>query len=425
MHALLRMAMALALGWGAPAAAVIIASGDGWGNTSAPTDDPGFDHLGTFEKLSVVYIGDGWILTARHVCRETDPEPCDVEIEGVTYREVNDTRERLVTDGVDPSDLLMFRIQSDPGLPSLRIATNPPAGEVVMIGNGKDRGDPVYDWDGSPDLDGWYWLGTRSMRWGTNLVKQVSLESSLGGRTMVFTTDFSAFGGTTHECQVATGDSGGAVFSKASGSWELTGIHHTRAVFSGQDAWGKAALFGNESWSAQLSDYRDQILDIIAREGSACSNGVDDDGDGLVDHPDDPGCLDADDPFERSSGLPCDDGFDNDGDGGVDFDPVTDADPGDETTPPAGEGDPGCGDPTWSTETPECQDGIDNDDDGQMDYDAGLSIHGSADSAGPDPQCVGRPWRGGEAKATGYYCGLGAELALLLPALLWIGRQRR
>jgi hypothetical protein len=60
-----------------------------------------------------------------------------------------------------------------------------------------------------------------------------------------------------------------------------------------------------------------------------------------------------------------------------------------------------------------------------MDYDAGRSIHGSADPAGPDLQCVGKPWRNSEAKYRAYYCGIGAELALLLPALLWMARRRR
>jgi len=256
-------------------------------------------------------------------------------------------------------------------------------------------------------------------------VKNVSVENTTGGITLVFTVDFDGFGGTTHECQVATGDSGGAVFSKNGDVWELTGIQVTRSIYSGQlsGPFYYAALFGNESWSAQLSDYHAQILGVIEQSGPACSNGIDDDGDGLVDLLD-PGCLDENDAFERSADLPCDDGIDNDGDGGIDFDPVTYADPGDETTLPAGEGDVGCGDPTWSTESPQCQDGIHNDGDGKIDYDGGLSVLGYAETE-PDPQCVGKPWKNQEAASSSYYCGLGAELVLLLPAILWMRRQRR
>ena len=117
---------------------------------------------------------------------------------------------------------------------------------------------------------------------------------------------------------------------------------------------------------------------------------------------------------------------DSDGDGRVDFDPETYANPGDETTPPLGEGDPGCQDPSSGTESPQCQDGVDNDGDGSMDYDAGYSANGSpTDPPVPDPQCVAKPWRNREAAypRSSYPCGLGAELALLLPALMWMRRR--
>ena len=101
----------------------------------------------------------------------------------------------------------------------------------------------------------------------------------------------------------------------------------------------------------------------------------------------------------------CSDGLDNDGDGLIDY-----------------LDDPGCINPSYFTESPQCQDGIDNDGDGKMDYDAGLSANGFADPAGSDPYCAGTPWVNLESLPT---CGLGAELALLLPPLMWIWRRRR
>jgi hypothetical protein len=159
---------------------------------------------------------------------------------------------------------------------------------------------------------------------------------------------------------------------------------------------------------------------VIVSDG--CDDAIDNDGDGLTDYPDDPGCSSAGDLSERDPTLVCDDGVDNDGDGRMDFDPATKASPGDETTPPAGSGDPGCFNPSYFAENPFCQDGINNDPgyDSLMDYDAGLSANGSADPGGPDPNCVGTPWKNNER------CGLGAELALLLPPLMWLfGRRRR
>ena len=138
----------------------------------------------------------------------------------------------------------------------------------------------------------------------------------------------------------------------------------------------------------------------------ACSDGVDEDGDGLTDHPADPGCTSAGDLSEREEGLACDNGDDDDGDGWIDFPE-----------------DPGCASPAFPTESPRCQDGLDNDGDGRIDFDGGVAA-GAVEPTAPDPQC-GSPTKSREADVGGSSCGLGAELVLVLLPLRWLRRRRR
>lgn len=103
-----------------------------------------------------------------------------------------------------------------------------------------------------------------------------------------------------------------------------------------------------------------------------CNDGVDNDGDGLVDFPQDPGCSSATDNNEFN--LPptvyqCNDGVDNDGDGLVDFPQ-----------------DPGCSSATDNSEfnvttTYQCNDGVDNDSDGLVDYPADPGCSSATDNS--------------------------------------------
>ena len=91
-----------------------------------------------------------------------------------------------------------------------------------------------------------------------------------------------------------------------------------------------------------------------------CSDGQDNDGDGMTDFPDDLGCDRDDDDTEDSLVSPqCKDGRDNDGDGKKDF-----------------PNDPGCQSASDTVENtvcpgttcPACADGIDNDSDSRIDF---------------------------------------------------------
>jgi hypothetical protein len=134
-----------------------------------------------------------------------------------------------------------------------------------------------------------------------------------------------------------------------------------------------------------------------------CRNGLDDDGDGRIDHPLDKGCTSEDDPSERVPTRACDDGRDNDGDG------LADAPQ-----------DPGCRDPLWLLEDPECQDGLDNDGQPGIDFDGGASVNGGTPLDGADPHCT-QPWK---KERPG--CGLlGAELGLVMLLRRWLRPVKR
>lgn len=124
-----------------------------------------------------------------------------------------------------------------------------------------------------------------------------------------------------------------------------------------------------------------------------CNDGIDNDGDGLADLQD-PGCDSSGDPSELSA---CEDGIDNDGDSYIDA------------------SDPGCDDPSDSSEQTyllRCDDGRDNDLDGLIDA--------------ADPQCAS-PWAPNEEVMNypNMACGLGPELAAVLPLLGWLTARRR
>jgi len=201
--------------------------------------------------------------------------------------------------------------------------------------------------------------------------------------------------------------------------WALdTDLATADASFVGEDAYDYAG-FILSSGDVNGDGYSDPLISaaydsdggsnagqtylILATAAFAdCDDGLDNDGDGFTDFVGgDPGCADAADLSERSPVLVCDDGADDDNDSAADY--------------PA---DIGCKSPDWPTENPECDDGVDNadiDDPPLADWDgAGLG--------NPDPECLA-PWDKSEAPGS-RRCGIGAELALLLPPLMWLSRRR-
>jgi hypothetical protein len=238
--------------------AVIIETGDGTGNTSAPSPDPGWDYVGRRGAPTAVYLGDGWVLTANHVGSGA------VVLDGISYPAVPGSETRISNPDSSLADLIVFAISPYPAWPLLPIATTTPTvgTDVVLIGRGRDRGLATsWDPNGPPPpgpYAGYEWDTTRTIRWGTNQIASIPAAPVLD--TFSITTAFDA-GATPHEAMAADGDSGGALFVDNGGSWELAGLMFAIAGYSGQPP--ETALYGNLTYSADLAFYRDDILDVI------------------------------------------------------------------------------------------------------------------------------------------------------------------
>jgi len=88
---------------------------------------------------------------------------------------------------------------------------------------------------------------------------------------------------------------------------------------------GNEVTAEGRSWNNIVAAGSSVSLGFCADRGVVsyeCSDGIDNDEDGLTDYPDDPGCEGSEDDDEYNAPAPiyeCDDGIDNDGDGLVDY----------------------------------------------------------------------------------------------------------
>lgn len=282
---------AAALAAADPAAAVLIQTVSGTDNTTAPPDDPGFANVGytTSGYGTGVYLGGGWVLTAGHVGGD------GIVLASGTYLQASgsDTSFTLLNQDAGKStytDLSMFKLATEPaGLPAIPIVAAMPAPgtAVTMIGGGRDRGGleqwivdsstTPWVWTGTSsggDYSGYGTLGTRAIRWGTNTISGTGLWIEEGNDVRSLATTFDQLPGST-EAQAVLNDSGGAVFTKVDGAWQLAGIIFSVAGYSGQPDPIFTAVFGNETLMADLSYYRPQIVAIVPEpSGIGCASGA-------------------------------------------------------------------------------------------------------------------------------------------------------
>ena len=268
------------------------------GNTTAPVDDPGFANIGTLNGASAIYLGDRWVLTASHVGSGA------VVFGGTTYTVSGPVTQltNMGTPGMtSQTDMILFQINVDPGLPSLTISPGAPApgDDVVMIGNGTNRnafrsyytvvqgpgaGDDLWSAVGGPGAgveELFLPSSGNAVRWGTNDVDSGGLNVNAGfGTVRSFATVFDDDPiGRPNEAQGVLGDSGSGVFRKDGlGNWQLLGLTHAIGGVAGYDnipgSPASSVIGDSATFMADLSFYRAQILTVIPEPGSATLAGV-------------------------------------------------------------------------------------------------------------------------------------------------------
>ena len=293
--------LAILFGVATNVCAVVITDGDGSGNTTAPADDPGFANVGIRGAGTAIYLGNRWVLTAQHI------GPGAVTFGGVEYQPVFGEGGRL-TNPVwsgnlsTSTDLHLFRIQNDPGLPPLRISCDPVGinDRVTMVGAGRDReaeqthwsvdvsiGDNNDVWtettEANADRTGYKTQTSRTVRWGENLVSLAEIDVDANwGDVISFQTRFHPIVPIEEMAQAVNGDSGGAVFHKQDDVWELVGLIHSINLLERQPDGTRTAIFLNETMSADLHFYVEKIREIADFEpapGDANGDGLFDDVD--------------------------------------------------------------------------------------------------------------------------------------------------
>jgi hypothetical protein len=273
----------------AVAGAVVVASGGA--NNSSPSGQPFFDNVGQVGGASGIYLGNGWVLTANHVASSL---PASAIFGGNSYNTVAGSWQRLQNPAPYSTftDIVIFRLATHPPLPTVTLSSATPTVEtdVMMIGRGRIQNDETFwlrtviegpnndTWvvvdEQNSNISGFTTSSTQEIRWGENQVHQNFLVVNTGSVDVLsFSTSFDA-SGKTHEAQGVVGDSGGGVFIHNGTSWELAGMMFSVALFENQPGGSQTAVYGNQTFIADLSVYSSQFEHLIPEPSTSVVAGL-------------------------------------------------------------------------------------------------------------------------------------------------------
>jgi hypothetical protein len=297
-----------------PAHALVVINTGTTDITVPPADDPGWANVAGGFSRNYVYLGNGWALTAAHVGPVAGDNDQLLNFNGTNFNMIpgqnfvvhNPTGQGLTT----YTDLRLVRIDGDPGLPSLAIASTPltnanlnqSVANLTIMGLGPGRQPNTSVWvdpNNNQSHTGYFGAGDYIKRWGKNQITDENpifneSDSDLRSKITIFETAADVFANVdvismftifdqapSFEAQVIGGDSGSAVFHKnASNQWELIGIVNTALTFSASQP-SDFAPFGGGTSFADLTFYRSEIMNIMAAHPTVLPG--DYNSDGIVD----------------------------------------------------------------------------------------------------------------------------------------------
>jgi len=216
-------------------------------NSGWPTvGKTGWDYVGQINGgASAVYLGYGWVLTARHVGSG------DFTLNGVTYPLVTGS-EHYLTNSDGTADLTLFQISTSPALNPLTLSQapptaffdTPPGSQDVMIGYGGGQGET--------------W-GTGSVSFIDQLQQPQGLPYISNDFLVLYGSYTFSLGSFNNTATLVGGDSGGGnfIYNTQTHDWELAGINEVvgTGTVEGQDF--------NYSGMVQLSTYAAQINALV------------------------------------------------------------------------------------------------------------------------------------------------------------------
>ena len=243
-------------------------------NNTAPTDDPGWNRVGSLGNpnslapATGVYLGNGWILTTNH-----SPGSAGINLNDKHYNAITGTGRRLTNSDGSLTDLYITQIDvdiTDPiaSLPLIGFADSAPQpGDTgIMIGNGfiQTSQIPNTHYRNTPFPDG-YTISTtdKEKRWATACIdNNLNITNSPQNIQEYFFTTFKE--NVINSGQVVNKDSGSSLFIKNNqGEWVLAGLAHSIFPYPNQPYFTEA-IFGNMALWSDLSAYADQITAIAS-----------------------------------------------------------------------------------------------------------------------------------------------------------------